>query len=105
MSRCIPCCCASATGRRSRSATRSEEHTSELQLPCNLVCRLLLENNKLNMVFVDDLPAHAIQQSAVALRRLTAVDILFGDYFFFFHDGAVVDFPVASTVLAAHCHP
>src|ERR1039457_5925716 len=22
---------------------RSEEHTSELQLPCNLVCRLLLE--------------------------------------------------------------
>src|SRR5256885_12757141 len=25
---------------------RSEEHTSELQSPCNLVCRLLLENNK-----------------------------------------------------------
>src|SRR6266446_8907484 len=24
-------------------ATRSEEHTSELQSPCNLVCRLLLE--------------------------------------------------------------
>src|SRR5256885_13904761 len=23
---------------------RSEEHTSELQSPCNLVCRLLLEN-------------------------------------------------------------
>src|SRR2546426_4821278 len=23
--------------------TRSEEHTSELQSPCNLVCRLLLE--------------------------------------------------------------
>src|ERR1039457_3017461 len=30
--------------RRSASATwRSEEHTSELQSPCNLVCRLLLE--------------------------------------------------------------
>src|SRR5256885_17170479 len=27
----------------SRSAIRSEEHTSELQSPCNLVCRLLLE--------------------------------------------------------------
>src|SRR6516162_5936846 len=27
-------------------ATRSEEHTSELQSPCNLVCRLLLEKNK-----------------------------------------------------------
>src|SRR5256885_13166138 len=26
-----------------RNCTRSEEHTSELQSPCNLVCRLLLE--------------------------------------------------------------
>src|SRR5688500_19397114 len=26
---------------------RSEEHTSELQSPCNLVCRLLLEKNKI----------------------------------------------------------
>src|SRR5256885_11141516 len=26
------------------AAWRSEEHTSELQSPCNLVCRLLLEN-------------------------------------------------------------
>src|SRR6266446_2518838 len=26
--------------------TRSEEHTSELQSPCNLVCRLLLEKKK-----------------------------------------------------------
>src|SRR5688500_7508992 len=29
-----------------RAATRSEEHTSELQSPCNLVCRLLLEKKK-----------------------------------------------------------
>src|SRR5205807_5990407 len=29
-----------------RSASRSEEHTSELQSPCNLVCRLLLEKKK-----------------------------------------------------------
>src|SRR2546426_2985151 len=28
------------------STTRSEEHTSELQSPCNLVCRLLLEKKK-----------------------------------------------------------
>src|SRR2546426_3202640 len=27
-------------------AERSEEHTSELQSPCNLVCRLLLEKKK-----------------------------------------------------------
>src|SRR5256885_11353183 len=26
--------------------SRSEEHTSELQSPCNLVCRLLLEKKK-----------------------------------------------------------
>src|SRR5256885_7644261 len=42
-----------AGGRaRGRSSTRivtlfrSEEHTSELQSPCNLVCRLLLEKKK-----------------------------------------------------------
>src|SRR2546426_8958554 len=39
-------------GVRSSSSTegslryRSEEHTSELQSPCNLVCRLLLEKKK-----------------------------------------------------------
>src|SRR5688500_19385008 len=37
-----------AAGARplSRAAVRSEEHTSELQSPCNLVCRLLLEKKK-----------------------------------------------------------
>src|SRR5205807_8680083 len=39
-----------STPRRIRStrasSTRSEEHTSELQSPCNLVCRLLLEKKK-----------------------------------------------------------
>src|SRR2546426_1476678 len=29
-----------------RFNARSEEHTSELQSPCNLVCRLLLEKKK-----------------------------------------------------------
>src|SRR5256885_8486497 len=33
-----------------RSGVRSEEHTSELQSPCNLVCRLLLEKKKKNNV-------------------------------------------------------
>src|SRR2546426_2212280 len=34
-------------GRRTAKLTpRSEEHTSELQSPCNLVCRLLLEKKK-----------------------------------------------------------
>src|SRR5256885_10441961 len=30
-------------------AVRSEEHTSELQSPCNLVCRLLLEKKNTNV--------------------------------------------------------
>src|SRR5690348_17699141 len=33
-------------GRRIRAGTRSEEHTSELQSPVHLVCRLLLEKKK-----------------------------------------------------------
>src|SRR5688500_19560781 len=33
-------------GEHRRHVARSEEHTSELQSPCNLVCRLLLEKKK-----------------------------------------------------------
>src|SRR2546426_4399622 len=32
--------------KRGLAGERSEEHTSELQSPCNLVCRLLLEKKK-----------------------------------------------------------
>src|SRR3989454_6545861 len=35
-----------AIGSLKRKDDRSEEHTSELQSPCNLVCRLLLEKKK-----------------------------------------------------------
>src|ERR1039457_3098752 len=35
--------CERAAKWREDDADRSEEHTSELQSPCNLVCRLLLE--------------------------------------------------------------
>src|SRR5256885_7245408 len=41
-------CAGSKTGDRGIPAKlRSEEHTSELQSPCNLVCRLLLEKKKI----------------------------------------------------------
>src|SRR5256885_16023794 len=43
--------------RRCASActdARSEEHTSELQSPCNLVCRLLLEKKKDNDIHYED---------------------------------------------------
>src|SRR5256885_3356984 len=50
-------------GSRLPLVQRSEEHTSELQSPCNLVCRLLLEKKKISqcayeirvdMVFVEE---------------------------------------------------
>src|SRR5256885_3562206 len=50
---------------------RSEEHTSELQSPCNLVCRLLLEKKKnvrqLFMLF-EDVSVHV--DSIVSASRL-----------------------------------
>src|SRR2546426_2065937 len=41
---------AAAREGREPAAERSEEHTSELQSPCNLVCRLLLEKKKIKRV-------------------------------------------------------
>src|SRR5947208_4858395 len=38
--------CRCATGRSLPEGARSEEHTSELQSPDHLVCRLLLEKKK-----------------------------------------------------------
>src|SRR5205807_6204341 len=43
--KCVPC---APTSLQARALVRSEEHTSELQSPCNLVCRLLLEKKKPN---------------------------------------------------------
>src|ERR1039457_6948915 len=85
------------------NALRSEEHTSELQSPCNLVCRLLLEKKKktnkmtrpsahlgLRVVFVTS-GTVCVQLSSV-LRLLvlthsspTRYAIVF---FFFFNDAA-----------------
>src|SRR5256885_11967554 len=51
--------------------TRSEEHTSELQSPCNLVCRLLLEIKK--NTCRDDVLAQTQRRAAIA-RALDIVD-------------------------------
>src|SRR3989454_8707217 len=40
-----------AFNRRVVELRRSEEHTSELQSPCNLVCRLLLEKKKKKKIY------------------------------------------------------
>src|SRR5205807_7644509 len=44
------------------AADRSEEHTSELQSPCNLVCRLLLEKKKKNKQEPNKPSTHANDQ-------------------------------------------
>src|SRR5690348_18081628 len=56
-----PACRTSSSSRRcrsrcshSRGCARSEEHTSELQSPVHLVCRLLLEKKKKTKDFVVD---------------------------------------------------
>src|SRR2546426_9026927 len=48
---------------------RSEEHTSELQSPCNLVCRLLLEKKKRHRLYIRRL--HNNQLDAVSILHTT----------------------------------
>src|SRR5205807_5145911 len=65
------CTLTRAPGVRSRmflrelKNARSEEHTSELQSPCNLVCRLLLEKKKV----VPDLTAHESRAPVADVRH------------------------------------
>src|SRR5256885_12689438 len=61
-----------ATERRGKpssrpSGTRSEEHTSELQSPCNLVCRLLLEKKK-KTDYMQRPPHGPVHGNVIALR-------------------------------------
>src|SRR2546426_3743208 len=63
--------CATAPSTNTPSTkprNRSEEHTSELQSPCNLVCRLLLEKKKKNRTRAEareDRPAECQQRGWV----------------------------------------
>src|ERR1022692_5277646 len=54
-----------------RSGSRSEEHTSELQSPCNLVCRLLLEKKKKDNHTTDS-ACGRLQQLRSHYRAVTA---------------------------------
>src|SRR2546426_7711605 len=59
----VPWECRSVNGSLPGNLDRSEEHTSELQSPCNLVCRLLLEKKKTQQMF-------AVLSAAGALPHL-----------------------------------
>src|SRR6266850_1994747 len=70
---------------------RSEEHTSELQSPCNIVCRLLLEKKNhttLKVVFVLNTPTRAIRLAPL-IRELSRVPERL--QFFFFIDTATTE--------------
>src|SRR5256885_6453164 len=47
---------------------RSEEHTSELQSPCNLVCRLLLEKKKIKTIQTEKKPLRTMIPEAVTYK-------------------------------------
>src|ERR1039457_7138952 len=51
---------------------RSEEHTSELQSPCNLVCRLLLEKKNQNIAYTNTPAATRPRASGRPPRTRTA---------------------------------
>src|ERR1022692_4993014 len=63
----LPQPCRRPRGRRGLKHSvpfgRSEEHTSELQSPCNLVCRLLLEKKKKNHCTREESTTSARQRS------------------------------------------
>src|SRR5256885_3512402 len=69
---------------QARGFLRSEEHTSELQSPCNLVCRLLLEKKKNQLFDLTNTPptsthisTHAYTLDPVASHlRLNQTDLL-----------------------------
>src|ERR1022692_3242688 len=75
--------------------SRSEEHTSELQSPCNLVCRLLLEKKQLRALERERararrgprlLPQAAAGRGVADLRRRLCLVFVF-----FFNDAATTE--------------
>src|SRR5256885_2457805 len=57
--RMVPSCATRGIEAMNSAITgRSEEHTSELQSPCNLVCRLLLEKKKEDLHHTSEARGH-----------------------------------------------
>src|ERR1039457_1378022 len=69
-------------------ADRSEEHTSELQSPCNLVCRLLLEKKNIQLKLQCILLVIRRKKMYLQLSMLILFSLLF---FFFFNDTATTE--------------
>src|SRR5256885_11862650 len=54
---------------------RSEEHTSELQSPCNLVCRLLLEKKKFIIIIFQHMLPIVLCFIYLAVTKLLFYDL------------------------------
>src|ERR1039457_1110172 len=87
---------------------RSEEHTSELQSPCNLVCRLLLEKKKQHPPLAVShrhgrpgkrpAPAHTdalnySEHDPYSVELLLSLAFFFRFFFFFFERAAPPQYP------------
>src|SRR2546426_7669833 len=66
-SRSVPGAGATSRTRRRAPSRRSEEHTSELQSPCNLVCRLLLEKKKHQRIHTADRLLYRSRMASVSI--------------------------------------
>src|ERR1022692_4251158 len=73
---------------RAHRALRSEEHTSELQSPCNLVCRLLLEKKKKTKLFVGIPVSLVVVVLCSALGHWQSAELTRCICFFFFLNDA-----------------
>src|ERR1022692_3878430 len=74
-------------GSMAAGQPRSEEHTSELQSPCNLVCRLLLEKKKKRLFRIRARPEVFVTHAVGDQGDAAGVDIWENKraiFFFFF---------------------
>src|SRR4051794_41735654 len=62
-------CSTSSSAWSSRSSRRSEEHTSELQSPVHLVCRLLLEKKKQQRIKIEKENRQYSSRESRSIRR------------------------------------
>src|ERR1022692_3401155 len=70
---------------------RSEEHTSELQSPCTLVCRLLLEKKKNTRAFACQIHSPSNQVQSRKFSKSVSSMSYSLRLFFFFNDPATTE--------------
>src|ERR1039457_3952084 len=66
------------------AGARSEEHTSELQSPCNLVCRLLLEKTTKRFRVHGDVPLSGIYADRTLMPEFPGSETAESTLYFFF---------------------